>query len=90
MTTPNPEREEFEKWATSQGLKGQLDVMTWEWKAWQARAQASAEDAIPREPTDAMLDALTDRTWKHHTAWTVWRAMYDAAMRESARKDSHD
>ena len=34
--------------------------------------------ALPIEPTEAMLDALTDRMWKHHTAQTVWAAFRKA------------
>lgn len=29
----------FEVWAKSQGLGGSLDIMTWEWRAWQAALQ---------------------------------------------------
>lgn len=32
----------------------------------------------PREPTDAMLDALTSDWWPHVTRREIWYAMYDA------------
>ena len=34
---------------------------------------------VPKEPTEEMLGALTDRMWKDHTVMTVWKAMIEAA-----------
>jgi hypothetical protein len=38
MTTTEQMRGEFVAWAEANGLAGELDVMTWEWKAWQGAA----------------------------------------------------
>ena len=45
---------------------------------------------VPREPTDKMLNALGDRMWRDHDAWTVWRSMIAAAPIPPCDPDEHE
>ncbi len=61
------EREAFEAWARRHGLGCQLDVMKWEWTAWQARAAIATPpaevvpvDAPAKRAMPPMSPRLTD------------------------------
>ena len=72
MSTPNPEREAFEKWAS--GIAGGNHY--WMWQAWQARAQTSATSVPAPAPEPVFppgvaeheqwrMDSIIQAAWAH-------------------------